>query len=208
MLAHTMAELTKNPSTNTVARRMIRRFRIVVPPKTSWISKTSWKMPSDSPPVLLDFNFIKFIEIGFTFSISFLSSRIIGVNPRVHADARTMSLQPQESPESSWSGPAQRSPAILREIYEQPRALRETIRRNVEGSRIFISAARSTSSASEGENGVLQVADQVLFVPPAPELLLPILEVVPFQLFAYHFAAMNGCDGDHPRHFVKTVVCE
>jgi len=41
-----------------------------------------------------------------------------------------------------------------------------------------------------------------------PELLLPVLEVVPLQLFAYHFAAMNGCDVDHPRHLVKAVVRE
>lgn len=37
-------------------------------------------MPSDCAPVLLDFNFIKFIEIGFTFSIALLSSRIIEAN--------------------------------------------------------------------------------------------------------------------------------
>ncbi len=41
-----------------------------------------------------------------------------------------------------------------------------------------------------------------------PELLLPVLEVVPLQLFAYHFATMNGCDVDHPRHLVKAVVRE
>jgi glucosamine--fructose-6-phosphate aminotransferase (isomerizing) len=62
--------------------------------------------------------------------------------------------------------------------------------------------------ATEGDNEVLQVADEVVFVPPAPELLLPILEVVPFQLFAYHFATMNGCDVDHPRHLVKAAVRE
>jgi glucosamine--fructose-6-phosphate aminotransferase (isomerizing) len=62
--------------------------------------------------------------------------------------------------------------------------------------------------AAEGDNEVSQVADRVIFVPAAPELLLPILEVVPLQLFAYHFATMNGCDVDHPRHLVKAVVRE
>jgi glutamine---fructose-6-phosphate transaminase (isomerizing) len=69
-------------------------------------------------------------------------------------------------------------------------------------------AGRVIAIATEGDNEVLQVADQVIFVPPAPELLLPILAVVPLQLFAYHFATMNGCEVDHPRHLVKAVVRE
>jgi glucosamine--fructose-6-phosphate aminotransferase (isomerizing) len=69
-------------------------------------------------------------------------------------------------------------------------------------------AGRVIAIATEGDNEVSQVADQVIFVPPAPELLSPILEVVPLQLLAYHFATMNGCDVDHPRHLVKAVVRE
>jgi hypothetical protein len=79
MLAHTSAELSKDPSATAAARRMIRRFRIVVPPVPSWSSpKNFLENGLRSPDVLLDFDFIKFIEIGFTFSIGFLSSRIIG----------------------------------------------------------------------------------------------------------------------------------
>ncbi len=62
--------------------------------------------------------------------------------------------------------------------------------------------------ATEGDRDVPMIADRVIFVPPAPELLLPILEVVPLQLFAYHFAVLNGCDVDHPRNLVKAVVTE
>ncbi len=62
--------------------------------------------------------------------------------------------------------------------------------------------------ASEGDTQVAPLADRVLFVPAAPELLLPILEVVPLQLFAYHFAVLNGCDVDNPRNLVKSVVTE
>jgi glucosamine 6-phosphate synthetase-like amidotransferase/phosphosugar isomerase protein len=42
---------------------------------------------------------------------------------------------------------------------------------------------------------------------PASESPLPILECVPLQLFAYHFASINGYDVD-PRHFVKAVTRE
>jgi len=67
---------------------------------------------------------------------------------------------------------------------------------------------RVIAIAAEGDREVSQIADRVIFVSAAPELLLPMLEVVPLQLFAYHFATMNGCDVDHPRHLVKAVVRE
>ena len=67
---------------------------------------------------------------------------------------------------------------------------------------------RVIAIATEGDSEVAQIADRVIFVPAAPELLLPVLEVVPLQLFAYHFATLNGCDVDHPRHLVKAVVRE
>lgn len=62
--------------------------------------------------------------------------------------------------------------------------------------------------ATEGDKEVAAVADHVFYVPPAPELLLPILEVIPLQLFAYHVAVDKGYDVDHPRNLVKAVVTE
>jgi glutamine---fructose-6-phosphate transaminase (isomerizing) len=67
---------------------------------------------------------------------------------------------------------------------------------------------RAIAIATEGDRGIFALADRVIFVPPAPELLLPILEIAPLQLFAYHFAVLNGCDVDHPRNLVKAVVTE
>jgi glucosamine--fructose-6-phosphate aminotransferase (isomerizing) len=48
----------------------------------------------------------------------------------------------------------------------------------------------------------------VLFVPSAPELLLPILDVIPLQLLAYHIAVRRGCDVDQPRNLAKSVTVE
>jgi glucosamine--fructose-6-phosphate aminotransferase (isomerizing) len=62
--------------------------------------------------------------------------------------------------------------------------------------------------ATEGDKDVAAIANQVFYVPSAPELLLPILEVIPLQLFAYHVAVMKGYDVDHPRNLVKAVVTE
>jgi glucosamine--fructose-6-phosphate aminotransferase (isomerizing) len=64
------------------------------------------------------------------------------------------------------------------------------------------------SVAIEGDKEVAAIADHVFYVPPAPELLLPIIEVIPLQLFAYHVAVDKGYDVDHPRNLVKAVVTE
>ena len=60
--------------------------------------------------------------------------------------------------------------------------------------------------ASERDRRAQALGDCSLSVPAAPELLLPLLEIVPLQLFAYHFGVLHGCDVDHPRNLVKAVT--
>jgi glutamine---fructose-6-phosphate transaminase (isomerizing) len=62
--------------------------------------------------------------------------------------------------------------------------------------------------ATEGDKQVQALADHTIFVPPASELLSPILEIVPLQLFAYYMAAEKGLDVDRPRNLVKSVTLE
>jgi glucosamine--fructose-6-phosphate aminotransferase (isomerizing) len=62
--------------------------------------------------------------------------------------------------------------------------------------------------ATQGDEHIGQLVDHVLFVPSAPELLLPILEVIPLQLLAYHIAVRRGCDVDQPRNLAKSVTVE
>ena len=62
--------------------------------------------------------------------------------------------------------------------------------------------------ATEGDEEMKEAADFVLYVPPAPEELLPILEIVPLQLLAYHIAVRRGCDVDQPRNLAKSVTVE
>ena len=52
------------------------------------------------------------------------------------------------------------------------------------------------------------LVDHLITIPPAPELLLPVLEVVPLQLLAYHIAVRRGCDVDQPRNLAKSVTVE
>ena len=42
----------------------------------------------------------------------------------------------------------------------------------------------------------------------APELLSPILEIIPLQMFAYYMAVKRGLDVDRPRNLVKSVTFE
>jgi glucosamine--fructose-6-phosphate aminotransferase (isomerizing) len=62
--------------------------------------------------------------------------------------------------------------------------------------------------AVEGDEEIKESVDHVIYVPQAPELLLPILEVVPLQLLAYHIAVRRGCDVDQPRNLAKSVTVE
>jgi len=62
--------------------------------------------------------------------------------------------------------------------------------------------------ATEGDEEIKEAADHVLYVPPAPDELSPILEIVPLQLLAYHIAVRRGCDVDQPRNLAKSVTVE
>ena len=60
--------------------------------------------------------------------------------------------------------------------------------------------------ATEGDGSVLSVAEEVLYLPAAPELLLPLLEIVPMELMAYHIAVCKGLNPDKPRNLTKAVT--
>jgi glucosamine--fructose-6-phosphate aminotransferase (isomerizing) len=62
--------------------------------------------------------------------------------------------------------------------------------------------------ATVGDKEIAEEADHVLYVPPAPEDLSAILEIVPLQLLAYHIAVRRGCDVDQPRNLAKSVTVE
>ncbi|HYL11469.1 MAG TPA: glutamine--fructose-6-phosphate transaminase (isomerizing) [Terriglobales bacterium] len=67
---------------------------------------------------------------------------------------------------------------------------------------------RVIAIASEGDTEVSHLADHTMLVPAAPELLSPILEIVPLQLFAYYMAVYRGLDVDRPRNLTKSVTVE
>ncbi len=69
-------------------------------------------------------------------------------------------------------------------------------------------SGRVIAIAIEGDTHISQLVEHTIHIPQAPELLLPLLEVVPLQLLAYHIAVRRGCDVDQPRNLAKSVTVE
>ncbi len=69
-------------------------------------------------------------------------------------------------------------------------------------------SGRVIAIAIEGDTHIGQLVEHVIHIPQTHELLLPILEVVPLQLLAYHIAVRRGCDVDQPRNLAKSVTVE
>ena len=69
-------------------------------------------------------------------------------------------------------------------------------------------SGRVIAVATEGNKQIRELVEHVIYVPQAPELLAPLIEVVPLQLLAYHIAVRRGCDVDQPRNLAKSVTVE
>jgi len=67
---------------------------------------------------------------------------------------------------------------------------------------------RVIAVATEGDERIAGLADDIFVVPDAPEPLQPLLTVVPLQLLAYHAAVLRGCNVDKPRNLAKSVTVE
>jgi len=68
--------------------------------------------------------------------------------------------------------------------------------------------ARVIAVATEGDEQIARLADEVCSIPDTHEALSPVLAVIPLQLFAYHMAVARGTDVDQPRNLAKSVTVE
>ncbi len=62
--------------------------------------------------------------------------------------------------------------------------------------------------ATEGDNGLARLSQDVIHVPATLDPLYPLLTTVVLQLFAYYCAAHRGCEIDKPRNLAKSVTVE
>jgi glucosamine--fructose-6-phosphate aminotransferase (isomerizing) len=69
-------------------------------------------------------------------------------------------------------------------------------------------SGRVIAIATEGDTTIDGLVEHVIAIPPAPELLVPLIEIVPLQLLAYYIAERRGCDVDQPRNLAKSVTVE
>jgi glucosamine--fructose-6-phosphate aminotransferase (isomerizing) len=84
--------------------------------------------------------------------------------------------------------------------------LYEKMKSNVE--EVKARGAKLILLATEGDEEIKQLADDVIYVPETMELLEPLLNTVATQLFAYHTATLLGRDVDRPRNLAKSVTVE
>jgi glucosamine--fructose-6-phosphate aminotransferase (isomerizing) len=69
-------------------------------------------------------------------------------------------------------------------------------------------SGRVIAIATEGDTAIGSLVEHVIPIPPAIELLSPLIEIVPLQLLAYYIAVRRGCDVDQPRNLAKSVTVE
>jgi len=69
-------------------------------------------------------------------------------------------------------------------------------------------AGRVIAIATEGDTTISSLVEHVIFIPEAPEMLVPLIEIVPLQLLSYSIAVRRGCDVDQPRNLAKSVTVE
>jgi glucosamine--fructose-6-phosphate aminotransferase (isomerizing) len=69
-------------------------------------------------------------------------------------------------------------------------------------------SGRVIAVATEGDTTIGGLVEHVIHIPPAIELLSPLIEIVPLQLLAYYIAVRRGCDVDQPRNLAKSVTVE
>jgi glucosamine--fructose-6-phosphate aminotransferase (isomerizing) len=62
--------------------------------------------------------------------------------------------------------------------------------------------------ATEGNEEIRDIADDVIYIPKTLEMLTPILSAITMQLFSYYVALARGCDIDKPRNLAKSVTVE
>ncbi|MCX7861518.1 MAG: glutamine--fructose-6-phosphate transaminase (isomerizing) [Bacteroidales bacterium] len=61
---------------------------------------------------------------------------------------------------------------------------------------------------TEGDETITKLADHVFEIPETPDILTPLISVIPLQLLSYYIAVLRGCNVDQPRNLAKSVTVE
>lgn len=52
------------------------------------------------------------------------------------------------------------------------------------------------------------ISDDIIYIPRVSDIFLPIVSIVPLQLFSYYIALQKGCNVDKPKNLAKSVTVE
>jgi len=85
------------------------------------------------------------------------------------------------------------------QLYDKMRSNVEEVR--ARGAKVIL-------LATEGDERAQEIADDVMYVPDTMELLEPLLNTLPLQLFSYYVSVALGRDVDRPRNLAKSVTVE
>jgi glucosamine--fructose-6-phosphate aminotransferase (isomerizing) len=97
-------------------------------------------------------------------------------------------------------------PGTVAVVVATPGPTREKVLANV--AEVKARGATVVALAAEGDEEVAEAADAVLAVPATTPLVMPLVAVVPLQIFAYTVATLRGLDVDRPRNLAKVVTVE
>jgi len=67
---------------------------------------------------------------------------------------------------------------------------------------------RVVAVINEGDELSTALADDVIVVPEADEILAPMISVIPLQLLSYYVGVAKNLDVDKPRNLAKSVTVE
>lgn len=63
-------------------------------------------------------------------------------------------------------------------------------------------------SPKEGNEAIAAQSDKMVYIPECRDEIVPLISVVPLQLFAYYVAKKRGCNIDKPKNLAKSVTVE
>jgi glucosamine--fructose-6-phosphate aminotransferase (isomerizing) len=96
-----------------------------------------------------------------------------------------------------------RMPAVVIAVKD---AVYEKVISNIE--EIRARNGRVIAIATEGDEKIKELVDDVIYIPESIPFVSPILNIIPLQLLAYHMAVLRGCHVDQPRNLAKSVTVE
>ena len=171
---------------------------LAIPEKMNQILKQSKQIERIATKYLKDKNFL-FLGRGVNYPVALEGSLKLKEISYIHSEAYPageMKHGPLAIVEKDFPVVAI---ATKNQVYEKVKSNIQEVRAR---------GAKTLIIASEGDEEIKEIADDIIYVPKTLELLEPLLNTIPLQLFAYYVAAGLKLDVDRPRNLAKSVTVE